>query len=120
VVTLSLIALFTLVALIAFASYARKQQVDDWNGTVMQMGEICSELMVYKMEQYEYPATLSTVSGKFTAGIPLDLYSGRPFAYTRTASGFRLTCLGADQAPGGSRVPEQDIIFDERGFPARP
>jgi hypothetical protein len=87
-----------------------------WTTAQSEMAETVKALHDYALKHGGvYPAILAGVAPAFPKGIPLDPFSKSDYVYKRTKDGFTLTCLGKDLAPGGTEIPERDIIFDETG-----
>ena len=90
----------------------------NWVQARAQMDLIHQALMQYWLDHDRvYPSALNELEnpGYFGSGLPKDPFTKNDYQYELTETGFRLTCLGKDQAPGGDDEPDRDIIFDETG-----
>ncbi|MCC6574788.1 MAG: prepilin-type N-terminal cleavage/methylation domain-containing protein [Planctomycetes bacterium] len=88
-----------------------------WTRAKVEMGEIVKALNHYAMgHSGEYPAGLVDIGGQFNGNAPQDPFSKADYQYEPSGSTFRLTCLGKDQAPGGTKDEDKDIVFTERGL----
>jgi hypothetical protein len=65
------------------------------------------------------PATLDELVPSKMTSVPVDPW-GHPFLYVTTTRGYRLTCQGADGAPGGAADAADLIVVDGAFVPARP
>ncbi|MCA8915234.1 MAG: type II secretion system protein GspG [Planctomycetes bacterium] len=94
----------------------------NWAQARAQMDLIHQSLMQYWLDHDRvYPSALSYLDGPayFGSGLPKDPFTKSDYQYELTQSGFRLICLGKDQAPGGADEPDKDIVFDETGLVER-
>jgi len=73
----------------------------------------------FRRENGRTPASLDELVPTKIASIPNDPW-GHPFVYAATASGYRLTCQGADGAPGGRAEAADLIVVDGAFLPAQP
>jgi hypothetical protein len=70
-------------------------------------------------ERGRRPATLEELVPAKMASVPVDPW-GHPFLYEATTRGYRLTCQGADGAPGGSADAADLIVVNGAFIPAQP
>ena len=54
----------------------------------------------YRVERRSVPESLEELVPRYLAAAPVDPW-GRPLVYSATGNSYRLSCLGADGAPGG-------------------
>jgi hypothetical protein len=73
----------------------------------------------YQRDHGRTPATLDELVPVKIASVPNDPW-GHPFLYASTGRGYRLTCQGADGAPGGSADSADLIVVDGAFVPAQP
>jgi type II secretion system (T2SS) protein G len=73
----------------------------------------------FRHENGRAPATLDELVPAKMANVPKDPW-GHPFLYASTARGYRLTCQGADGAPGGAGDATDLIVVDGAFLPAQP
>jgi hypothetical protein len=73
----------------------------------------------YQRDHGRTPATLDELVPVKIASVPNDPW-GHPFLYASTGRGYRLTCQGADGAPGGSADAADLIVVDGAFVPAQP
>ncbi len=73
----------------------------------------------FRRETGRTPATLDELVPAKIASVPNDPW-GHPFLYAATAQGYRLTCQGADGAPGGRAESADLIVVDGAFLPAQP
>ncbi|MCC6574779.1 MAG: type II secretion system protein GspG [Planctomycetes bacterium] len=87
-----------------------------WMLALTRMGDIQKALSMHRLETSRYPQSLDEVGDKFTGSkVPPDPYTGKPFTYEATESGFMLSCLGSDGAAAGED-DAADIVFNEKGL----
>jgi len=73
----------------------------------------------FRRENGRTPNTLDEIVPAKIASVPNDPW-GHPFLYAATARGYRLTCQGADGAPGGAGEAADLIVVDGAFVPAQP
>jgi hypothetical protein len=73
----------------------------------------------FRLENGRAPATLDELVPSKIASIPEDPW-GHPFTYAKTARGYRLTCEGADGAPGGTADAAVLVVVDGAFLAVRP
>lgn len=82
-----------------------------------EMAEIVKALNTYALKHGgDYPASLADVGDHFNGQVPIDPFSKADYAYEVNGNSFTLTCLGKDQAPGGTKEEDKDIVFTEKGL----
>ena len=64
------------------------------------MVQIARAIEAFKRERGRAPTALDELVPAKFASVPLDPWE-RPFTYEATGRGYRLSCMGADGAPGG-------------------
>lgn len=111
-----LILALIVVGIGAFVYVRNKPYEARWIRAKSDMSEISKGLNEYHIEQNAYPESLTALQNYFGGNLPTDPFTKRPYDYVRTPTGFRLTCLGKDLAPGGAEIPDRDIVYDERGL----
>lgn len=111
---------FIALGTVAFVFVADKPDKARWQKAKLEMGELAKALDAYKLEHGEYPSRIDDLASDFGGRLPNDPFSKAPYDYTRTATGFRIVCLGKDQAVGGAEIPDRDITCDETGFHGTP
>ncbi|MHB1461470.1 MAG: hypothetical protein ACYC1M_09340 [Armatimonadota bacterium] len=70
---------------------------------------------LYKARTGQYPDTMSQVRSVGLAGIPMDPFSGKEFAYQRTPKGFLAYSIGADLKDDGGRPVRSGKDYDKGG-----
>ena len=83
------------------------------------MVQIARAIEAFRKEKGRAPATLDELIPATFETVPLDPWN-RPFLYATTALGYRLTCLGADGAPGGEADAEDVVVVDGAFRPVQP
>ena len=83
----------------------------DLRGTMLMAG-----IELYRAEKGAYPDSLESLVPSFLTELPEDPFSGRPFAYSPTESGYLLYSTGADMDDNGGAVntwdaPEADMVI---------
>ena len=73
----------------------------------------------FRRENGRAPATLDELVPAKLGSVPIDPW-GRPFLYALTPQGYRLTCQGADGAPGGAGASADLLVVDGEFLPAKP
>lgn len=73
----------------------------------------------FRRENGRTPATLDELVPAKIASVPNDPW-GHPFLYAATVRGYRLTCQGADGAPGGGGEAADLVVVDGAFLPAQP
>ena len=81
--------------------------------------QIARAIEAFRNEKGRAPATLDELIPGSIASVPLDPWN-RPFLYEVTARGYRLTCRGADGAPGGAAESEDVLVVDGEFLPVQP
>jgi Type II secretion system (T2SS), protein G len=66
---------------------------------------------VFRRQKGRVPAALDDVAPSVIASVPMDPWN-RPFSYEATATGYRLSCLGADGVPGGVAESRDLLVVD--------
>lgn len=117
-VLLGMAILFSSCGTVAFVFFFDKPDIARWDTAQTSMNEITKALNDYSLQHKgAYPPDLSLLSPMyFRNGTPRDPFTKEDFKYELTPTGFRLTCLGKDQRPGGAEKPDRDIAFDESGL----
>jgi hypothetical protein len=83
-----------------------------WNEARRRVEAVAAALKRFRADYGEYPQEFFWVLPYLPLGVlPYDPFGGKYLAYTRTEGGFRLTCLGADEAEGGEGV-DADISLE--------
>lgn len=75
------------------------------------MVQISRAIEAYKSETHRAPPRLEDLVPGKLASIPADPW-GHPFAYEADGRGYRLRCLGADGAVGGSDEAEDLLVVN--------
>jgi hypothetical protein len=70
-------------------------------------------LAQYQSENGTYPSKLSELSPRYMDTVPLDLFSGRPFRYRKTETGYRLYSVGQNLKDEGGKGPYDDNESDD-------
>ncbi len=70
-------------------------------------------LAAYRLDRGAYPETLADLAPKFLPEVPLDLCSGEPLKYRRTAAGYRLYSVGANHTDDEGRGFQDDPKGDD-------
>jgi hypothetical protein len=83
------------------------------------MVQIARAIETFRREDGHAPATLDELVPGRIASVPRDPWD-RPFMYETTARGYRLTCQGADGAPGGAAESADVLVVDGEFRPAQP
>jgi formylglycine-generating enzyme required for sulfatase activity len=87
-----------------------------WSRALMGMTLLHTALTRYHDDHDEYPEQITDVRDYFhLSRLPQDPFTGRYFRYELTETGYRLTCYGKGDQPGGTEGPEKDIIFTDEG-----
>ena len=86
-----------------------------WIKAQTEVGEIAKALNVYKVDNGDYPAKLEAVKGNFNDKIPVNPFTKTNYDYEVTETGFKLSCRGRDNKPGGRWRVDKDIVWTERG-----
>jgi hypothetical protein len=73
----------------------------------------------FRRENGRAPATLDDLVPAKIASVPNDPW-GQPFLYETTPRGYRLTCLGADGAPGGAAEAADLVVADGAFLEGKP
>lgn len=105
---------------VKYADAYSKEEVQNREKALKDMGEIIKALNVYKLDTSEYPDSLDAVKDQFKDNkIPGDPFSGKPytceFPVKNGQKGIKITCLGRDNKPGGRWCVDKDIAWTERG-----
>ena len=83
------------------------------------MVQIARAIESFRRENRRAPATLDALVPTQIASVPRDPW-GRWFLYEVTARGYRLTCQGADGAPGGAADSADVLVVDGEFLPVQP
>jgi hypothetical protein len=83
------------------------------------MVQIARAIETFRRENDRAPATLEDLVPSRMASVPRDPW-GWPFLYETTAHGYRLTCQGADGAPGGVAESADVVVVDGEFLGDRP
>jgi len=113
------IVIVGIIATMAFVFVMDKPDKAKWTKAQTEMMEIQKALNTYSLEhEGELPDSLEPLrQSAFRAGLPKDPWTREDFLYEKTGSGsFTLTCLGKDRQPGGTEVPDKDIVVTEAGL----
>lgn len=114
------IVILGIIATMGFVFLMDKPDDAKWDTAHSTMAEIQKALNMYKLNEGtgDYPDSLDSLNSQkyFPNGVPKDPFTKADFQYERTETGFRLLCLGKDQAEGGEAKPNKDIIFNEAGL----
>lgn len=112
------IVILGIIGTMAFVFVLDKPDKAKWTKAQTEMGEIQKALTQYALEHdSEYPDTLDVLKESyFQNGLPKDPFTKDDFDYETVDGGFRLVCLGKDQADGGAEVPDKDIVYTEFGL----
>jgi hypothetical protein len=75
------------------------------------MVQIARAIEREKRDKGRAPASLDELVPSRFATVPVDPW-GRPFGFEATARGYRISCLGADGAPGGDGDGADLLVVD--------
>lgn len=92
------------------ASAAERQAVAEAN---LGTGQLAAALKLYQQAHGAYPPSLDELRTVLPA-LPVDPFSGRPYAYRREGSGFVVYSVGPDGADGGGtpgQHGESDVLI---------
>lgn len=111
------IVILGIIGTMAFVFVLKNPDEARWTKAQTEMAEIVKALNTYHLKNGgTYPQNLDEVGEQFNGKVPTNPFSkGEAYLYEPSNNGFTLTCLGKDNAPGGEKVPDKDIVFTERG-----
>lgn len=114
--------LWSAIMLPLYYFYSQSMYSARWDLAQENMQVIHTELLNYRKQHGHYPKSLNALERKehFPNGVPKDPFTKSDFMYEPTDTGFRLICLGKDQAEGGSSKPNADIVFNVAGLVSKP
>ncbi len=113
------IVILGIIGTMAFVFVLKNPDEARWTKAQTEMAEIVKALNTFHLKNGgQYPQNLDEVGDQFNGKVPVDPFSKQPYDYQpgSNGNGFTLTCLGKDEAAGGDKVPEKDIVFTERGI----
>jgi hypothetical protein len=88
-----------------------------WRRALASMRELHAALALHFDDAGAYPDSLFELRQHFAGlRLPQDPFRGTYFRYERTPDGYTLTCHGAGDRPGGTEIPEKDIVFTQAGM----
>ncbi len=120
-IVIGVVIVVAAVIAVSVGSIARARAQSDvaeakWQAAEAEMESIRRQILQYCLEHdFEYPSGLADLTPDYLPVLPQDPFTGQPYWYVPSESGFTLTCLGADGTAGGQDIPDRDIIFDEKG-----
>ena len=111
------IVILGIIGTMAFVFVLDKPDDARWEAAKSDMSQIHSAISQYNLANGgDYPESLEDLrEDYFPNGLPKDPFSKDDFIYETFDGGYTLTCLGKDQAEGGTEKPEKDIVFNEAG-----
>lgn len=111
------IVILGIIGTMAFVFVLDKPDDARWEKARSDMSQIQQAVAQYNLEnEGSYPESLEELREKyFPNGVPKDPFTKDEFIYETTEEGFLLTCLGKDQAEGGTEKPNKDIYFNQAG-----
>lgn len=111
------IVILGIIGTIAFVFVLDNPDRARWQKAQTEMAEIVKALNTYHLHNGgQYPDSLDQVADKFNNKVPVNPFTKQPYVYEKTTNGFTLTCYGKDDAPGGEKDADKDIVFTERGL----
>jgi prepilin-type N-terminal cleavage/methylation domain-containing protein len=112
-----IIVIIGIIGTMAFVFLQDRPDIARWNAARSEMMEIHKALEIYKLDnESEFPESLDEIANRFPRGVPRCPFTKQPFQYERTQDGYRLVCLGKDQAEGGESPPDKDIVVTHMGL----
>ncbi|MCC6574789.1 MAG: prepilin-type N-terminal cleavage/methylation domain-containing protein [Planctomycetes bacterium] len=111
------IVILGIIGTMAFVFVLRNPDEARWTKAQTEMAEIVKALNTYHLKNGgTYPQSLDDVGEQFNGKVPMNPFNKQPYTFEVSNNGFTLTCLGKDDAPGGEKIPDKDIVFTERGL----
>lgn len=110
------IVILGIIGTMAFVFLLDKPDQAKWSRAQTEMLQIHQALSDYRLDNGDYPADLADLTTQFPNGVPQDPFAKTDFQYDLTEDGFELVCLGKDQADGGEKSPNKDIIVNQAGL----
>ncbi len=92
------------------------QQVGIAEGRVIQRMrnlEIAFALAAYRADRDSYPDSLEPLAPKYLAEIPVDLFTGQPLKYAKTAEGYRFYSVGDNEKDDEGRSHDDNPRGDD-------
>ena len=97
------------------------------NTTRLQLLRLASTINVYRAEHGAYPKTLTDLTPKYLATLPVDFYHGNPFRYRAQGDGYILYSVGPNGKDDGGRTggkcpaqPARQEPWDDVGITVPP
>ncbi len=94
-----------IMTMVLVPSYSRINKARDRATAHLGLAQVSLLLKAYRAERSEYPASLAELARSAGYELPIDPFSGKPFAYRREGAGFLLYSWGQNLKDDGGKPP---------------